>query len=234
MSFTGHLEPILNRTTLAAAMAAVMLCTHAQADEPPAAGTGQKCALPQLASLQLTTLSDGQLGVPVTLAGKKQILSLGISDPFSYLFTSYVKAEGFETKALARGMGIEINKSQAAATAIVPEFGIGEAGGKNVQFATFDDTNFQGNGSAGELALNILSAFDVELDLANNRLNLFSHSHCPGNVVYWSDSYAELPFVTDWTGHPSVKMQLDGRTITVAFANTRTTAFMAMATAKRL
>ncbi len=190
--------------------------------------------MPQLASLPVTVLSDGRLGVPVTLAGKQQILILGISDPYSYLYASYVKAEGLDVKNMPRGMGINIGKTHADEVAIVPELKIGGASGKNVQFAEFDDAVGHDNGAVGELALNILSSFDVELDLANNSVNLFSKNRCPGNVVYWSDSYATLPFVTDASGHPSVKMLLDGKAITVAFSITKGPAFMAMATVKRL
>jgi len=233
MTFTEPLKPVLV-CKLSAAAAVMMLCTPAMADDHPAAGVDQKCALPQLASLPITVLSDGQLGVTVMLAGKSQILALDIGDPYSYLTASYVKAEGLAVKNIPRDMGIVIGKTHADAIAIVPEFGIGAASGKNVQFAEFDDGGSPGNGSVGELALNILSTFDVELDLANNRLNLFSRSHCLGNVVYWADSFAAVPFVTDASGHPSVNMQLDGRAVTVAFTLRQKPAFMAMATAKRL
>jgi len=213
---------------------AAMLSSPALSDDQPAADADKRCALPQVAALPVTVLSDGELGVPVTLAGKQQILALSISDPYSYLYASYVRGQGLEVKNMPRGVSVQIGKMRANEIAIVPEFGIGAATGKNVQFTEFDDTIGHNNEAVGELALNILSTFDVELDLANNRVNLFSRTHCPGNVVYWSDSFATLPFATDAAGHPSVKMQLDGKALTVAFEIMRKPAFMAMATVKRL
>jgi hypothetical protein len=34
---------------------------------------------------------------------------------------------------------------------------------------------------------------DFELDLAHNKLSLFSQDHCPQVGLYWSDTYASVP-----------------------------------------
>lgn len=64
----------------------------------------------------------------------------------------------------------------------------------------------------GTLAVDFLSRFDVEIDFANRKLNLFSPDHCPGKVVYWSSSYADAPFKIEGM-HIVVPVTLDGQTL---------------------
>jgi hypothetical protein len=54
---------------------------------------------------------------------------------------------------------------------------------------------------------------DFELDFANNKLNLFSSDHCPGKVVYWSDSEASVPYTFDGIGVLIFPVELDGKSV---------------------
>jgi hypothetical protein len=38
----------------------------------------------------------------------------------------------------------------------------------------------------GILAMDVLNQFDLELDIAHHKLNLFSPDHCKGQVIYWT------------------------------------------------
>jgi hypothetical protein len=72
----------------------------------------------------------------------------------------------------------------------------------------------EGSNFDGVLAGDLLGQFDVEFDFADKKLNLFSQDHCPGKVVYWTQSgYAEIPFhiVSD---HIDFQMTLDGHDVT--------------------
>jgi hypothetical protein len=42
----------------------------------------------------------------------------------------------------------------------------------------------------GILGMDFLSRFDIEPDVTKGKFNLYSQDHCPGQVVYWSDTYA--------------------------------------------
>ena len=50
---------------------------------------------------------------------------------------------------------------------------------------------------AGDLGTRMFEKVDLELDIAGGKFNLFSSDHCPGNVVYWTKNYAELPLKRD-------------------------------------
>jgi hypothetical protein len=73
---------------------------------------------------------------------------------------------------------------------------------------------------SGTIGYDILRHFDVELDLAHNKVNLFSQDHCPGKVVYWTHTatVAAIPFITRKSQAFLVPMQLDGKDVEVQIA----------------
>jgi len=56
--------------------------------------------------------------------------------------------------------------------------------------------------------------FDMEIDFAKAKINLFLTDQCPGHVVYWTHQpYAAVPMSIDAFGHISVHAMLDGKPI---------------------
>ena len=68
------------------------------------------------------------------------------------------------------------------------------------------------NSFEGTLGVDFLSRFDVEIDSANRKLNLFSPDHCTGKVVYWAKSYADVTFTIHGT-NIVVPLTLDGKSL---------------------
>jgi predicted aspartyl protease len=57
-------------------------------------------------------------------------------------------------------------------------------------------------------------SYDVEIDFAQGKLNLFLTNQCPGHVVYWTHKpYAAVPMVVDGNGHITVQAMLDGKPV---------------------
>ena len=51
----------------------------------------------------------------------------------------------------------------------------------------------------------------MDIDLAHNKLSLFTQNHCRGKVVYWTTSgYIVLPMDLDQDKHIEVPVVLDG------------------------
>ncbi len=69
--------------------------------------------------------------------------------------------------------------------------------------------------TAGTIAPDLLQYFDIDFDFANEKFNIFSQKHCPGQVVYWADedSYAVVPITLDPTAHIDMPVELDGHRI---------------------
>jgi hypothetical protein len=87
---------------------------------------------------------------------------------------------------------------------------------------------------SGELGLDKLEGYDIELDLAHDKLNLFDKNHCPGRVVYWTNSAAAIPIEVQPDGQINVPMELDGKPVNVLFDTLKPSAEMTFATAHRL
>jgi hypothetical protein len=65
----------------------------------------------------------------------------------------------------------------------------------------------------GILGMDLLASADVELDVANRKMNLYARDHCPDNVVYWSKVYNSLPIRFGPRGEFTFPMELDGKKI---------------------
>lgn len=70
----------------------------------------------------------------------------------------------------------------------------------------------------GRLGMDLLSGVDVELDLAHDKVNLFSTDHCPGSVVYWADQYAVVPMRRGPLKDLYFSMELDGKKVQTKLA----------------
>jgi len=208
------------------ALIAALFASSAFADE--------KCALHQIASLDMKQLSDGRVVVPVTIDGSQQMMSLSVSAPVSFLYEEFGSVHHIPVAKMLNATAYGAAMASTTPIYVVPEFSIGSAHSKNVQFAKYPRPPGVSDGLVGDLSLDLLATFDVDLDFRNNKLNLFSRDHCKGKVVYWADFYTSLPFTTDHSGHPNFKMQLDGKELSVDFNMHRMRSAMGMLTAKRI
>jgi len=192
-----------------------------------------RCALEKLADLQLKTLSNGDLAVPVSIGGKPQWLLLALTAPFSLLSDGSADVSKYKTHPMP--LGVQVVPFQGGKVihgVSVPDFGIGNAHGTDVRFLATAGA-FE-SPTVGQISADILSNFDVELDVANSRMNLFKPNECE-NVVYWkAESYAKVPFRTDTTAHPIFTMTLDGKALDVDFMTTHGNGRMGLTEASRL
>ena len=79
------------------------------------------------------------------------------------------------------------------------DFKLGDLENKDIQFmVTPNPASGENDGIAGTLATDIMSRFDVEMDFAAGKLNLFSQKHCDGHVIYWHPTaLAVMPFTVE-------------------------------------
>ncbi|HEX3755201.1 MAG TPA: retropepsin-like aspartic protease [Rhizomicrobium sp.] len=90
----------------------------------------------------------------------------------------------------------------------VPELTIGRMKGKNATFPVAPDPDYD-----GILSMDYFRAYDIDVDFGTDRLNFFSHDHCPGHVIYWhAPAVAVLP-ITMHDGHITVPITLDDHQI---------------------
>jgi predicted aspartyl protease len=91
---------------------------------------------------------------------------------------------------------------------------IGQLRASNVRTLIYPSVLTRDGRIAGLLGANFLRHYEIELDLASNRLNLFEQDHCPGQVVYWkADAVAVVPIRIVQTGHIILPVTLDGQSM---------------------
>jgi hypothetical protein len=191
-----------------------MVCSGVSfADDVP---QGRHCTLRQLASIDVD-IADYVL-VPVSLDGTPAHMRLGTPSGLSTIY-----------KRDADDMNLPVGKSPLpnSQIATVRSFSLGSYEVGKVQLLVSSKPPTLVPNSApyvGSFGLTSLIGVDFELDFAHNKLNLFSAKHCPGNVVYWADSAASVPYLLDPVGVPVYPIELDGKRIAATVnAGTSTT-----------
>ena len=192
----------------------------------------EKCALPLVASLDLTPLSNGDYTIPVSIGGVERRFSLGLNNPFSVISGPLADSLGYRTVKISKSLETHLNGETIDRRVVVGDLQIGVSRGKDFQMLR-SDVSAAKLGVDGVAALDLLRNFDVELDLAARKLKLFSPNDCQ-NKAYWASSLAEVKFTTDMSGHVEFAMRLDDKDVDVDFEVTDGPAIMHTNTLKRL
>jgi predicted aspartyl protease len=185
------------------------------------AGAGQKCQLVEVASVDMGTDQEGEVYIPMTIAGHEEKMLVDTGGMYTTI-----------TAAAADRMGLNrqtINQvdqdTQAlqffgrhAITQLVQGNGIDLGGLKASQMTMFVmPDKMLSPQLGGTLAPDIMRKYDVDFDFAKGKFNLFSQDHCDGQVVYWTQSgYAQVEIGVDSNGHITVPVTLDGQEVKAA------------------
>jgi hypothetical protein len=212
------------RSLILGAIAALALAGTAHAAD---------CKLQNVASLDATHTSDGLLAVPVSLGSERVNMLLDTGAERGVIDISVTQKMGLTPLKIYSPPPIfnvhgapflsMVQFSQpdfylADGTKLdhfvkVPVVNIGASRSQSVTFllARFDDAQTQS--MKGILGSNLLQNFDVEVDPATAKVNLFSPDHCENRVVYWAPVYADLPLHIGFNGQIEFTMSLDGRDV---------------------
>jgi hypothetical protein len=130
------------------------------------------------------TVQGARMTVPVTMNGQPEKMIFATGGGVSTINQKTVDALKLDTMN-ARFRQLDYS-GHASEKFVAMDFKLGDLENKDLQFLiTPDPEAGNDDDSAGILATDILSHYDVELDLSENKLNLFSQKHCDGHVVYW-------------------------------------------------
>ena len=192
------------------------LCVSVAAVFPMASFAGDEaapkdCRLRQLASIDMKIGSI--VLIPVVLDGRSAFMGLNTTLAISVL-----------QQQAATEMKLPIGKAPRAVTnapglVSIQSLSLGSYNIGKVTLLVFPGDEITMPGlpvSIGSIALPTLIGMDYELDFAHNKFNLFSSTHCPGNVVYWADKAAAIPYTLDKLALPIFPIELDGKKVSAA------------------
>ena len=183
--------------------------------------SAETCSLAQMASLDMTMLPEGRFAVPVSINGTSHLMMVDTAGIYSRITAEAAQKIGLST-APSRVEIYGVNGKERMLQSDIASLKIGDNEAKHFHLGI---GGFDPHGSAAEgiLSQDLLTLFDVELDFAAKKMNLFSQQHCPGKVVYWTRSgYAEVPFrfsngAISAVQHIDFNMTLDGQEVTADF-----------------
>jgi len=199
------------RSTLVLLALASALATIAHAEDR------KDCQLKKYGEVTFTTTEGGIPLVPVVLNDKPAHMILNTGAAFSFFFHRVIEQYSLPTHTAPNGiqlMGKPVLRvadfrSLAVARVLL---------GKGTLLVTSEEVKLPDDDVVGFMALDQLSHVDFELDLARNRLALFSQEHCPNLGAYWSKEYAAMPMLQSAAGDWYVPMELDGKKVAASLS----------------
>lgn len=171
----------------------------------------QNCVLRVMAKLDMQTVSDGRVTIPVQFEGHDHRLMVDTGGYINTVTPQLTREEGYELRTsqgtVLRGMGQTLLNKYVR----TKDFTIGHSRGSDFYFFVDDFNDLSVDGT---LAPSILAAYDVDLDFGHDKLNLINPDHCPGRVAYWTKTpIAIVPMEIKNRTHIRIPVTIDGKEI---------------------
>ena len=207
-------------------LAALLACGFAplvQAEAPQLPTENKSCPMKLLASLDVRGSERGQLLVPVSIAGHDVWMSLRLGEGILSLYSAAVADWHLKTIRMEiGGRRIEIN-GKPITDMVRENFSLGKQPFQNWPMILIPADavpligSYEGKPIVGELATRFLMAVDAELNLAQNKINLFEHVKCGTDAVYWGGTITAVHLEFDQTGLLHFPMELEDQEIQTSF-----------------
>lgn len=147
------------------------------------ARAADQCRLVRMAELDMVTLPDGRITVPATIDGHAVRLLLDTGAPFSGVTREWAAQNGEKLQS-HDGNAVILRGGYRLANFIrVESFQLGILSSHTMSFSVYPSAYLPD--VAGTLGADVLGGFDVDIDPASARVNLFRRNGCGDNVVYW-------------------------------------------------
>lgn len=197
------------------------------------AAESPNCGLTRYAELPIITEPDGRISIPVTIAGQEMSFMIDTGGVSATMTAQRAKDLNLSIKPTNRwlsGVGGSLLN-----TYVRPDsFSIGKLKGEGLPI--YLDPRISGLGVDGTLSPDMMKNFDVDIDFAQGKVNFFSQDHCPGKVVYWTNSgHIVVPMqVAVNSGHIRIPVTVDGKSVMATIDTGAVTSVMSLNVAKSL
>jgi hypothetical protein len=177
----------------------------------------QDCTLKQIDSIPMEVYPDHLLlpasfgAIPEKLVFRMENAGSGISGDV---------ADKLDLRLTSIPPNIHINRDgeEIRLVAHVRDMHLGRLTIESMEFLKLKPGRYA-DGVVGDLGTQLFEKVDLELDIAGGKFNLFALDHCPGNVVYWTKNYVQLPLKpSEVPGFLRAELKLDGQPLTVSFS----------------
>jgi predicted aspartyl protease len=177
---------------------------------PPAwAETPKTCTLQRVTALD-ADISGGVLLVKIQIEGHDTWAQIDTGSPIELIDKALAEELKLPLRPARDGAFYDAAGKSAQHFVMVHKLSLNGMVAEDIPFLVTGEGRSGGPSKIGGVfGANFLSAYDVELDLAHGKVNLFTKDHCPGNVVYWTQDYDVVPFRIDGSLHATFMANLD-------------------------
>lgn len=192
-----------------------------------------ECTLRNAATLPILEDYPGRIVVEVSVGGQPRRFLVDTGGVFSSVYQHLADEMNLRPSTLSSNIQVyNLRGGKARHYVSLPDLAIGPLKGSDVPVLV-DDEPVVSQRVDGILGPDILSKFDLDFDFANHKLNLVMPDHCPNDVVYWANTYADADF--DLRGsHIVLTMVLDGKSVTATLDTGSITTHLFDSAARRL
>jgi len=169
----------------------------------------QDCRLQLAASLPMTLESSGHVAVMGTI-GDRPVKLVVDTGGVTMLRESVAKQLGLDYQPLKHWQNASIfGDIHMHRSAVVRGFTLGGLRADGISFLLIPDEDGKLSGLPdGILGENVLSLYDVDIDYAHAKMNLFLPHRCPGRAVYWTQNEDLIAKVPMEFGGDFIKMKV--------------------------
>jgi len=171
------------------------------------------CVLRQLIKVDMTTIPDGRVSVPMTVGGRTLNMLIDTGGLFSMLTPETVKTLDLRPQFLPAAHITQYGGFAVDHYVVAHDVSLGGIKADKFDFLVMPEHDYPPMIN-GLIAPDIMRSYDADFDFANHAFRLFSNEHCEGKVVYWThDPYGAVDFSLSQLGQITVPVMLDGHEI---------------------
>lgn len=183
----------------------------------PGLAHAEDCRLQEIASVEMAYAEDNIL-IPVSIEGTLKKMIIDTASPSSALDPKVANDLHLSIQRLSHGYFTSAGE-QVQMEATIHALDIGMLHSSGGTFFVWPSRMWSDDSIAGTLGAGVMRHYDVDLDFAAHKLNLFSQDHCAGQVVYWTTSpVTVVPMHVVQSGRIIVPVTLDGHDLNALFA----------------
>ncbi|MGB8842082.1 MAG: retropepsin-like aspartic protease [Aliidongia sp.] len=197
------------------------------------ANAAETCSLTPVASVPIDIAPDGLIFVNAEINQKPVKLRLELARGSSYLSDSLAKSLDLTDRG---GKGTNTARIEEDGGIIRFDVHLNQVKlGKLVRNEVTAGVIEHLEGTDGTIGSQWLGGYDIEINPLGHVINMFLPDHCPGQGVYWADSFFTIDSINDPVRQPPLtEVMLDGKVVRARLDTGKSVTTLAAAAARDL
>lgn len=182
------------------------------------------CVLSRLASLD-AVVDGNALVIPVTVHGEERRVMFTTASAVNIMTEDLARQLGLPSHLLPSNADIELGGRRVLRSVKLDSIEVGKVNFANVELALAPAAYAQQlpKGVGAVLGISLFNSVDIELDLHNGKIALYSEQNCSGKGAYWTRQAVTLPLHWGSSDTLYFPVELDGKRVEATFSTQSST-----------